>query len=95
MIGSLLYNKIIEDHGLTNLYESIKDADKVKYCYLKLPNPVKDNVISCSSGLPSELELEKYVDYKIQFEKGYLEPMKAILNAVGWEHEKRNTLPFL
>ena len=93
--GSLLYNKIIEDHGLTNLYEPIKDADKVKYCYLKLPNPVKDNVISCSSGLPSELELEKYVDYKIQFEKGYLEPMKAILNAVGWEHEKRNTLPFL
>lgn len=93
--GSLIFNKAIEDYGLKNLYEPIKDADKVKFCYLKLPNPVKDNVISCSSGLPSEFGLEKYVDYKIQFEKGYLEPMKAILNAIGWEHEKRNTLPFL
>ena len=93
--GSLIYNKAIDDHGLTNLYEAIKDSDKVKYCYLKVPNPVKENVISCPSGLPRELELERYIDYKTQFEKGYLEPIKTILNAVGWEHEKRNTLPFL
>ena len=93
--GALLFNKLVKDSGLEKVYQPIGDADKIKFCYLKTPNPVKDNVISCSAGLPDGLELEKYIDYKMQFEKGYLAPVKAILNAVGWEHEKRNTLPFL
>jgi DNA polymerase elongation subunit (family B) len=93
--GALLYNKTIEDLDLGKIYEPINDGDKVKFSYLKMPNPIKDNVVSCPSGLPSEFDIEKYIDYKIQFEKGYLSPMKAILDAIGWEHEQRNTLPFL
>jgi len=93
--GSLLYNKIIKDMGLDKKYQYIKDGDKIKFCYLKMPNPLKDNVISCASGMPREVDLDQYIDYNKQFEKGYLEPVKTILNSIGWEHEKRNTLPFL
>ena len=93
--GALLYNKTITDMGLNKRYEYIKDGDKIKFCYLIMPNPVKDNVISCPSGLPREVDLDTYIDYNKQFDKGYLEPVKTILNSIGWEHEKRNTLPFL
>ena len=92
--GVLLYNKALKDFGLDKQYEKIKDAEKIKFCYLKTPNKIKDKVISCSIGLPKELELERYIDYKLQYEKGFLSPIKAILDAVGWKHESRNTLPF-
>jgi hypothetical protein len=54
-----------------------------------LPNPIHENVISFIQDFPKEFGLNGYIDYDIQFEKGFLEPLKIILNAIGWEHEKR------
>ena len=65
---------------------------KIKFCYLKMPNPVRENVISVPSILPKQLGLEKYIDYDLMFDKAFLEPIKNILDTIGWQIEKRNTL---
>ena len=90
--GAILYNDMLKKLNLTKKYETIKDGEKLKFTYLKQPNPMKDSVISFPVRLPKEFGLEKYIDYDTQFEKCFLEPMKIILDCIGWEVEKRNSL---
>lgn len=90
--GALLYNHMLKELNLLDKYEQIGDGDKIKFCYLILPNPIKENVISVLDTMPAEFKLEKYIDYDKQFEKTFLEPLKSILDVIGWSTEKRNTL---
>lgn len=91
--GALLYNHYLNKYNLDKKYETINDGEKIKFVYLKKPNPIHETVISCPGGvLPKELNLDKYIDYDMQFVKGYLDPIDAILNVIGWKSEKRNTI---
>lgn len=90
--GALLYNHYIKDKKLTNKYSLINNGERVKYCYLKLPNPIRENVITFIQKFPTELGLNSYVDYNVQFDKSFIQPLKVILDVVGWDVEKRNTL---
>jgi hypothetical protein len=89
--GALLYNKLLTDKNITNV-ETIKDGDKIKFCYLKMPNPIRENVISTLGPLPKQFGLEKYIDYATQFEKSFLDPINIILKVIGWSHERKNTI---
>jgi DNA polymerase elongation subunit (family B) len=86
--GALLYNHHIKKNSLTNKYSLIQNGEKIKFVYLKKPNPIHENVISFIQDFPYELNLDKYVDFDIQFEKAFLEPLKGILDAIGWNVEK-------
>ena len=90
--GALLFNHYIKLNKLTGKYSLIKNCEKLKFCYLKKPNPIYENVISFIQEFPKELGLKQYIDYDTQFEKGFLEPLKIILNAIGWSSEKKSTL---
>lgn len=90
--GSLLFNKLVKEHGLSRKYPEITNGDKVKFIYMKKPNPIQENVIAFSQYLPEEFKLEKYIDFDTQFEKTFLDPIEPILNAVGWSAEERATL---
>jgi DNA polymerase elongation subunit (family B) len=90
--GALLYNHYLKKNKLTTKYSLIQNGEKIKFCYLKLPNPIYENVISFIQEFPKELDIEKYIDYDLQFEKGFLEPLKIILNAIGWNSERTTTL---
>jgi len=90
--GAILYNHHLKQLGLTKKYELIKEGEKIKFTYLKMPNPFKDTVISYPSRLPKEFELDKYVDYDLQFDKTFLDPVRAILECIGWKTEKGNSL---
>jgi DNA polymerase elongation subunit (family B) len=86
--GSLLYNHYIKQNKLDAKYSLIQNGEKIKFCYLKKPNILHENVISFISDFPRELGIVKYVDYDLQFEKSFLEPLKTILDAIGWNVEK-------
>ena len=90
--GALIYNNFIKKNGLLNTHQPISNGDKIKFAYLKLPNPLQETVITVPDELPKELKLEKYIDYDMQFEKAFLAPIKNILDVMGWSPEKRNTL---
>ena len=90
--GSLLYNKCVKEKGLEKKYELIKNGEKIKFCYLKTPNTLKENVISFPMYFPPELQLTQYIDYNKQFEKTFLDPIIPILECIGWTHEEVNTL---
>jgi len=90
--GALLFNYYIKEKKLTNKYSLINNGEKVKYLFLKKPNTIQENVISFIQDFPKELDLDKYIDYELQFEKSFLEPLKSILDAIGWKVEKTVSL---
>jgi DNA polymerase elongation subunit (family B) len=90
--GALIYNYYLHKHKLEFKYPVIKDSDKIKFLMLKIPNPIKDTVISFSSKIPYEFDLHKYVDYDLQFQKTFTDPLKFILDSIGWKLEREATL---
>ena len=93
--GALLYNFYIKKGKLTHKYPLIQEGEKIKYIYLKTPNLFQENVISFFQTLPKEFGVDKYVDYDLQFEKSFLDPLKVILDVIGWKAEKQASLEFL
>ena len=86
--GALLYNHYVKEYKLDNKYSLIQNGEKIKFCYLKKPNIIHENIISFIQDFPHETNLAKYIDYDLQFDKAFLEPLKAILDAIGWSVEK-------
>ena len=90
--GVILYNHWTKKKGLERKYAPIQSGEKIKFVYLKTPNPMQENVLSFIQDFPKELDLHKYVDYELQFNKSFIEPMKIIMDCIGWTVEKTNTL---
>ena len=90
--GALLYNHLVRKNKVQNKYQMIQEGEKIKFIYLKTPNPAMENVISFFSTIPPEFNLDKYVDYQTQFEKSFLDPLKNVLQCIGWTHEKVVTI---
>ena len=90
--GALLYNHYIKQGGLDKKYALIHNGEKVKFCYLKKPNPIHENVISFIQKFPIEIGVTPYIDYELQFEKSFLDPLKSILSCIGWDYKERTTL---
>jgi len=90
--GALLFNHYIKQNKLNGKYSLIQNGEKIKFIYLKKPNIIHENVISFIQDFPRELNLDKYIDYELQFEKAFLEPLKIILDTIGWNVEKKSSL---
>ena len=85
--GSLLHNHLLKSKNLDMRYEMIKNSDKIRFSYLTTPNPINENVISFISSLPRELDLHRFIDYDMQFDKAFVEPLKNIVNLINWNVE--------
>ena len=90
--GSLIYNQKLRELKLHKQYPFIKEGDKIKFLKLKEANPFRFDVISYITTLPVEFKLQEYIDYETQFEKTFLDPMRFILQAIGWSQEKKASL---
>lgn len=90
--GALLYNNMLSVLNLDKKYPTIKEGEKLKFTYLKQPNPLKDAVISYPGRLPEEFGLHEFVDRETQFEKTFLVPMQLIFDSIGWRTEKTSSL---
>jgi len=90
--AALLHNRQIKDRGLSRKYQPIRNGEKIKFIYLKTPNPIKENVIGFMQYLPKEFELDHYIDYETQFQKTFLDPIEPIFKAIGWSTEETSSL---
>lgn len=90
--GSLLYNKLLTDLNLSKKYPQIKEGEKIRFVYLKKPNTIRENIISFIDKMPMEFGVHKYIDYDLQFEKTFFDPIKAIFDCIGWQIKETNTL---
>jgi len=90
--GSLIYNKTLKESGMMHKYEAIQNGTRIKFCYMKKPNTIKENVIAFPDVLPKEFGLHNHVDYDKQFEKTFIEPLELILNSIGWKAEEQSSL---
>jgi DNA polymerase elongation subunit (family B) len=90
--GALLFNHHIKVKGLEKEHQPIRDGDKIKFVYLKTPNPIQEDIISFSQELPKELNLHSYVDYEKQFEKVFLDAVQIVIEPLGWSVEPKSSL---
>ena len=85
--AAILYNHYIKKHNLENDYERIYNGDKIKFLYLKVPNPMSENVFGFKDIWPDKLDYDRYIDYDMQFTKTFMEPLQIILGSLGWTAE--------
>lgn len=90
--GALVYNHYLKKNKLTLKHPVVRDGEKIKFCYLKEPNPFMCKVVSTPGTMIKSVDIAKYIDYNTQFEKSFLEPLKTILDVIGWQTEKKVTL---
>ncbi|PNX46464.1 MAG: hypothetical protein BV459_06360, partial [Thermoplasmata archaeon M11B2D] len=91
--AAILHNKQIDKLNLGNEIQPIRSGDKLKFVYLKMPNPLGENVIGFSDATPDRIGVDrKYIDYDLQFDKSFLQPLKAITTLIKWNTEKTSTL---
>ena len=90
--GALMYNELVKRKKISNRYPTIKDGEKIKFIHCKMPNPIGENIISFLNTLPKEFDMHKYIDYDMQFEKAFLDPLRFIAESINWKLEKVATL---
>jgi hypothetical protein len=90
--GAIIYNHYLKQLGLEKKYPKIQEGEKIKFSYLKQPNPFKDSVISYTGRLPVEFGLHQYIDYDTQFDKSFVDPIRVVLDCMDWTVEKNNSL---
>ena len=90
--GSIMFNHYLKEKKILNKYNPINDGEKIKFVFLKVPNPTGENVMAFISELPREFDLIRFLDYDKMYEKGFIDPLKAILDTIGWKTEQQATL---
>lgn len=90
--ASAIYNKLIKDNKLSDNYTPIQSGDKMKFIYLRTPNPIRQNVVGFNSELPKQFGLHDYVDYETMFEKVFLSSMEIMSKPLNWSLEPESSL---
>ena len=84
--GAILYNHLVERENLNGRYPFIQEGDKIKFLYMKLPNLYQSSSIAFITKLPKELDFK--VDYELQFEKSFVEPLNYIIEKMNWKVDR-------
>ena len=90
--GALIYNHLIRSKGLDKQYQYINEGDKIKFVYLREPNPLGTHVITFAGEIPPEFKLKEYIDYDTMFEKSFIDPLTSLLSCIGWQVREQASL---
>ena len=82
--GAILYNHLVDKNKLSNKYPYILEGEKISWLYLKEPNAYQSSAFSFITKMPKELDLHKFIDYNLQYEKSFIEPLKFITDKIKW-----------
>lgn len=92
--AALLHNHMLKEKKLDGHVRPIEDGERIKFVWLKKPNPMKDDVIAYVGKLPHEFGLHQYISKDVMFEKGFISPIEGVLQAIGWSWERETKLDF-
>jgi DNA polymerase elongation subunit (family B) len=90
--GCIMFNHLLRQNKLTNKYNIIQDGEKIRFIFLRVPNPTGGNIMSFITELPTEFDLHSRIDYDTMFQKSFIDPLQVILDTIGWQTEKQATL---
>jgi DNA polymerase elongation subunit (family B) len=80
--ASLVYNQYTAKEQLDRVeFPQISNGDKVKYCYLTMPNFLHENVVATPRNYPQPLT--KSYDYDTMWEKMFVNNLKDLAKAAG------------
>ena len=82
--GGILYNHLVQKNNLSNRYPYIQEGDKVRFLHMKEPNIYQSSAFSFITTLPRELDIMDKIDYDMQFEKSFVEPLRFIAEKAKW-----------
>lgn len=82
--GAIMFNKLVDENEVGHLHAKIREGDKIKYAYLREPNPTRQHIIGFTDKLPPQFELDEYVDRKVMYQKQFIDPLQAIVKYAGW-----------
>ena len=82
--GGILYNHLVQKNNLSNKYPYIQEGDKVRFLHMKEPNIYQASAFSFITTLPRELDIMDKIDYDMQFEKSFVEPLRFIAEKARW-----------
>ena len=82
--GGILYNHLVQKNNLSNKYPYIQEGDKVRFLHMKEPNIYQSSAFSFITTLPRELDIMDKIDYDMQFEKSFVEPLRFIAEKAKW-----------
>lgn len=86
--GALIYNNALQRLGLDTVYEPIKEAEKIHYVELKLPNKLGEEVVAFNSKLPQEFNVHAQVDKELMFNKSFTKALDNMLTTINWTTER-------
>ena len=69
---------------LQNKYPLILEGDKIRLLHLRQPNIFQSTAFSFITSVPKELDIQSKIDYDVQFEKSFVEPLKFITDKINW-----------
>ena len=73
----------MDENKLGNKYVSIQEGDKVKFVNLR-QNIYQSSAFSFMTEVPKELDISNKIDYDMQYEKSFIEPLKVITEKINW-----------
>ena len=82
--GAILYNYLLKKNKLTHKYPLIQNGEKIRFLHLREPNLYQSTSISFITELPKELDITSLIDYDVQYEKSFVEPLTFITSKMGW-----------
>lgn len=80
--AGLVYNKYLKDNNITD-YPMIAEGNKIRYLFLKEPNPLNAPSFAFINRLPKDENILKYVDYDTMYEKAYGKVITDMLEKIG------------
>jgi DNA polymerase elongation subunit (family B) len=82
--GAILYNHLVNKQKLENKYPLIQEGDKIRFLHLRQPNVFQSSAFSFMTEVPKELDICSKIDYDMQYEKSFVEPLKVITEKMNW-----------
>ena len=77
---------------MTGVHTCALTIYKIKFVYLREPNPLGTHVITFAGEIPPEFKLKEYIDYDTMFEKSFIDPLTSLLSCIGWQVREQASL---